>query len=243
MLVADRSNMTPILAVESICKSFGKRVILNSAGVWATPGKITVLLGRNGCGKTTLVRIACGLLQPDHGVVVYRGERLTRPKLWQLARNGLFFLPERNLLLSGLTCGEHLAAVAYHHKLAGVGDAVDRLRIGDLLNRKPRQLSGGERRRVELAVTLARQPECLIADEPFLGIAPRDAELLQDIFRELAASGTALILTGHEVPSLLVLADEVVWHTAGTTHALGGPDQAKQHHQFGKEYLDRALPN
>ena len=234
--------MTPILAVESICKSFGKRVILSSAGVWAIPGKITVILGRNGCGKTTLMRIACGLLKPDYGVVVYRGERLTNPKLWQLARRGLFFLPERNLLHGGLTCGDHLDAVAYHHEVTGYGDVVEKLRVGDLLSRKPRQLSGGEVRRVELAVTLARQPLCLIADEPFLGIAPRDAELLQLVFRELAASGVAVILTGHEVRSLLELADDVIWLTAGTTHALGGPDQAKQHHQFGKEYLDRAFP-
>ena len=235
--------MKPILAVESIGKSFGKRVILNSAGLWATPGRITVVLGRNGCGKTTLVRIACGLLKADHGVVVYRGERLTRPRLWKLARSGLFFLPERNLLLTDLTCGEHLDGVAYHHQVTGVGEAVERLRVGDLLNRKPRQLSGGEVRRVELAVTLARQPKCLIADEPFLGIAPRDADLLQSVFRELSESGTALILTGHEVRSLLDLADDVIWHTAGTTHALGSPDQAKLHHQFGKEYLNRALPN
>jgi lipopolysaccharide export system ATP-binding protein len=235
--------MTPILAVESICKSFGKRVILNSAGVWAIPGKITVILGRNGCGKTTLMRIACGLLKPDYGVVVYRGERLTNPRLWQLARRGLFFLPERNLLHDGLTCGDHLNAVAYHHRVTGLGDVVEKLRVGDLLSRKPRQMSGGEVRRVELAVTLTRQPQCLIADEPFLGIAPRDAELLQLVFRELAASGAAVILTGHEVRSLLELADDVIWHTAGTTHALGGPEQARQHHQFGKEYLDRALPN
>jgi lipopolysaccharide export system ATP-binding protein len=235
--------MTPILAVESICKSFGKRVILNSAGVWAIPGKITVILGRNGCGKTTLMRIACGLLKPDYGVVVYRGERLTNPKLWQLARSGLFFLPERNLLHAGLTCREHLDVVAYHHKETGIVDAVEKLRVGDLMRRKPHQLSGGEVRRVELAVTLARQPLCLIADEPFLGIAPTDAELLQLVFRELAANGVAIILTGHEVRSLLELADDVIWHTAGTTHALGGPEQARQHHQFGKEYLDRALPN
>ena len=234
--------MTPVLSVESIGKSFGKRVILNNAGVWATPGRITVVLGRNGCGKTTLVRIACGLLKPDYGVVVYRGERLTRPKLWQLARSGLFFLPERNLLLNNLTCGEHLDAVAYHHQVTSVGDAVEKLQIGELLSRKPRQLSGGELRRVELAVTLARQPQCLIADEPFLGIAPRDAELLQGVFRELADGGTAIIMTGHEVRSLLELADDVIWHTAGTTHVLGGPDQARQHHQFGKEYLNRALP-
>jgi len=233
--------MKPILAAENIEKSFGKRAILQSAGVWATPGQVTTVLGRNGCGKTTLVKIACGLLKPGFGVVIYDGERLVRPKLWSLARRGLFFLPERGLLLQNLTCGEHFRAVAHHHVDAQVDQAVERLRVGDFLSRKPRQLSGGELRRVELALAFARKPRCLIADEPFYGIAPKDAELLIQVFRELAGLGTAIIVTGHEVRWLLTVADEVIWHTAGTTHALGDPEKAKQHHQFGQEYLSGVL--
>ncbi len=85
--------MNPILAAESIGKSFGRRTVLTAAGVWAMPGRTSVVLGRNGCGKTTLLRIACGLLRPDYGVVIFRGERLLRPKLWKMARQGLFFYP------------------------------------------------------------------------------------------------------------------------------------------------------
>ena len=92
-------------------------------------------------------------------------------------------------------------------------------------------------RRVELALAVSTHPRCLIADEPFLGIAPKDAEILHVALRELAESGTAIIVTGHEVDTLLRLADEVFWHTAGTTHALGDPVEARQHHQFGREYL------
>jgi ABC-type multidrug transport system ATPase subunit len=233
--------MKPILAAECIEKSFGKRTVLRTAGVWATPGKVTTLLGRNGCGKTTLIRITCGMLRPNNGVVIYDGERITRPRLWRLARRGLFFLPERGLLLQSLTCGEHFRAVAHHHADSHVDEAVEKLRVDELLNRKPRLLSGGELRRVELAVAFARRPRCLIADEPFYGIAPKDAELLIRVFRELADLGTAIIVTGHEVRSLLALADDVIWHTAGTTHALGSPEMAKQHHQFGQEYLSGLL--
>jgi ABC-type multidrug transport system ATPase subunit len=219
--------VTPLLAAENIEKSFGRRTVLRTAGLWATPGRITAVLGRNGCGKTTLIRIACGMLKPDYGVVIYDGERYTRPRLWRLARSGLFFLPERGLLLQHLTCGEQ----------SRVDEAVDKLKVVDLLGRRPRSLSGGELRRIEVAMAVARRPRCLVADEPFYGIAPRDAELLSDVFRDLADTGTAIVVTGHEVRYLLDLAHEIIWHTAGTTHSIGCPGRAREHQQFRQEYL------
>lgn len=229
--------MTPLLAAESIGKSFGRRAVLTAAGLWATPGRVTALLGRNGCGKTTLLRIACGLLRADYGVVIYRGERFTRPRLWRLARRGLLFLPERSLLHEGVACAHHFDAIARHQRTAIVDEAIELLRLGSLIARKPRQLSGGERRRMEVGLAFARNPDCLMADEPFLGIAPSDRELLQRALRNLADRGCAVVVTGHEVTSLLNLADEVVWQTAGTTHALGTPDMARRHDQFRREYL------
>lgn len=229
--------VTPTLAAESIGKSFGRRTVLTSAGLWATPGRITAVLGRNGCGKTTLLRIACGLLRPDYGVVIFQGERLLHPRLWQLARRGLFFLPERSLLHRGVACADHFAAISLHHSATGVADAISELRLGELLDRKPGQLSGGERRRIEVGLAVARNPLCLVADEPFLGIMPGDGEILQHALRRLAEQGCAIVVTGHEVRKLLDVADEVLWHTAGTTHFLGTPGQARRHDQFRREYL------
>ena len=229
--------MTPILAAESIGKSFGRRTVLTAAGLWATPGRITALLGRNGCGKTTLLRIACGLLSADYGVVIYRNERLLHPRLWRLARQGLWFLPERSLLHKGVACKCHLEALARHHRRDGITKAIELLKLDSLLDRKPNDLSGGERRRMEVGLALARTPECLVADEPFLGIVPRDRELLQQALRNMTHEGCAIVVTGHEVTGLLDIADEVVWHTSGTTHVLGGPDEARRHDQFRREYL------
>lgn len=88
---------------------------------------------------------------------------------------------------------------------------------------------------------MARRPDCLLADEPFLRITPKDAEAVAGVFRALATAGCAIALTGHEVPMLFDVADEVSWMTAGTTHLLGSPDNAREHHQFGREYLGIGL--
>jgi ABC-type multidrug transport system ATPase subunit len=227
----------PLLAVESIGKSFGTRDVLTTASVWAYPGTITVLLGRNGCGKTTLVRVAVGLVRADYGVVIYRGERCLRPRLHELARNGLYYLPERALLSPAFNLQRHFEAVSALVPEAHVESAVELLRLQQFMHRKPGSLSNGERRRAEVATALARNPRCLLADEPYLGIMPTDSELITRALRELAGLGCAVLVTGHEVRTLLNLADDVIWQTGGTTQNIGTPDQALRNHQFCREYL------
>jgi ABC-type multidrug transport system ATPase subunit len=230
-------SFAPILAAESIGKSFGSRRILSAASLWLHSGSITALVGRNGQGKSTLFKIASGLLDADHGVVRFREERFSRTRLPQMARRGLFFLPERGLLSHSFTLRAHLRAVAHHVGNRGTATAVEWLHIEHLLDRYPHNLSGGERRRAELAMAVARRPDCLFADEPFLGIMPTDAEVFSDVFRRLAAEGCAIGISGHEVPTLFDLAHDVTWMTAGTTHALGPPAEARVHDQFCREYL------
>jgi ABC-type lipopolysaccharide export system ATPase subunit len=115
--------------------------------------------------------------------------------------------------------------------------AIRQFRLDSLTDRLPDMLSGGEVRRVELALAWLRNPLCLLADEPFMGIAPADAEEISHALRALARRGAAVVVSGHEVPLLLDLADEVVWVVAGTTHGLGSPAQAREHWQFRREYL------
>lgn len=229
--------MKPLLAVESIGKSFGTRNVLITASIWAYPGRITVLLGRNGCGKTTLVRITVGLVRADYGVVIYRGERSLRPQLHKLARNGLYYLPERALLSPAFTLETHFQAVRELAPEANVEAAIELLGLNQLMHQKPGSLSGGERRRAEVATALARNPSCLLADEPYLGIMPNDAELITAAFRKAAGQGCAVLVTGHEVRTLFDLADDVIWQTGGTTHHIGTPDQALRNHQFCRDYL------
>ena len=109
-----------------------------------------------------------------------------------------------------------------------------------LLDRRPYELSGGERRRLEIAAILVRRPRCVLADEPFRGVAPKDAEVMTRVLKDIAAAGTAVVVTGHEVPTLLAAADHVTWCTAGTTYELGSPAAAVLHESFRREYLGRA---
>jgi ABC-type multidrug transport system ATPase subunit len=227
----------PLFTADSIGKRFGSRTVLSSASIWAVPGRITVLLGRNGCGKSTLLRIGVGLTPADHGAVHFADETYLRPKLHRLAVRGLFYLPQQGFLTPGLTLRQHLDALQRCLRTPDGTWAVERLGVSDLLRVKTRAYSGGERRRAEVALALARKPQCLLADEPFAGISPATAELLGSVFRQLADTGCALVLTGHEVPQLMQVADDVVWATAGTTHHIGSPEEAAGHDQFSREYL------
>lgn len=227
----------PLFAADSIGKSFGSQTILKAASVWARPGTITVLFGRNGCGKSTLLKIGAGHLRSDHGVVLFAGRAYLRPRLSELASRGLFYLPDRDLLSRRLTVREQIRAVEWRFGGSRTAEVLERLGIGDLLDQTPVQMSGGERRRAEIAAAWIRAPRCLLADEPFAGINPSDAEVLAEALRGMAQQGCAIVITGHEVRQLLDTADDVVWMAAGTTHGMGTPEEAIQHEQFRREYL------
>lgn len=227
----------PLFAADSIGKSFGSRTILKAASVWARPGTISVLFGRNGCGKSTLLKVGAGLLRADHGVVQFDGRSYLRPRLSELASRGLFYLPDRDFLSRRLTVGEQIRAVEWRFGASRTAGVVERLGIGGLMGQTPVQLSGGERRRVEIATALIRVPRCLLADEPFAGIDPADAEVLAGTLRSMAREGCAIVITGHEVRQLLDVADDIVWMAGGSTHGMGTPQKAMQHEQFRREYL------
>jgi ABC-type multidrug transport system ATPase subunit len=230
--------VTEVLALDGVSRRFGRRTVVRAATLRVHAGETVTLLGRNGSGKTTLLRIAAGLLRADTGHVRLAGDRVTRPRLHRLAERGLFLLPERGLLTPTATVRGHFDRIAARWG-GDPAEAIDRLGVAPFLDRYPVQISGGERRRVELALALARRPACLLADEPFHGIAPRTAELIVDALRHLRHTGCAVLLTGHEVETILDVADTVVWMSAGTTHALGAPAAARTHHSFRLDYLGR----
>ncbi len=233
--------MTWLLEVDSVARSFRGRRVLDAASLRAPAGAVTALVGRNGCGKTTLLRIATGRLAAHSGFVRYDGRTYLRPRLPRLARLGVLFIPDRDLLSSAFSVAQQLGLVwrtfGRETGAAAPEEAAARTGLDALVDRRPQALSEGERRRAELALALVRAPRCLLADEPFRHLAPLDAAVVGSVLRELAARGCAVVVTGHEVTSLFEFADRVTWCTSGTTYELGTPAEARRDRRFCVEYL------
>lgn len=229
--------MERIFAVECAGKSFGTRTVLRAASIWGSRGRITALFGRNGCGKSTLLKIGAGVLKADHGAVRLHGRCYVQPRLEVLARAGLYYLPEYAALPWTMALEEIFRTAAMLWGIADYHAAVDRLHLKELLGAYPYELSGGEQRRAAIALACIREPDVLLADEPFSGVAPLDAEIVGACLRDLTMKGASVIVTGHEVPVLLSLADDIVWMSGGSTHGIGSQEDALRHDQFRREYL------
>jgi len=227
--------MREILVADCIGKKYADRWVLNSATLRATRGELRAMLGRNGAGKSTLLRVAAGVIKPDAGIVRFNGIARERVRMPQLAREGLCFVPDRELLSNAFTVREQLAFAGSDRNL--IASTADRVEIGPLLDARPFELSSGERRRAEVAFAMLRQPTCLLADEPLRNISPIDADALLQVFREIAHNGCAVVITGHEVPAILAAVDHVTWCTAGTTYEMGAPFMARTDERFMRDYL------
>jgi ABC-type multidrug transport system ATPase subunit len=184
--------MNPILCADSIVKSFHGRRVLTSATLRAVPGEVRVLFGLNGCGKSTLLKIACGWIAADGGAVHFGGHAYSAVNLHVLAAAGVFYLPDHDLLSTEFTLRLQLEMIREQYGGGEVIQAASRLGIREHLHKKTWELSGGELRRAELAAVLVRRPTCLLADEPYRGVPPKDAEVLTQVFRELASDGAAV---------------------------------------------------
>jgi len=230
-------DVTAILVAECIAKSFGERRVLTSATLRAVSGELRVMFGRNGIGKSTLLKIAAGWLSADSGSIHFAARAYLTVSLPQLAAQGLFFLPDHDLLSTAFTVRRQLEMMRSQFAGADLVEAAEEVGIRQHLDKRPSALSGGERRRAELAAVLVRRPRCLLADEPYRGIAPKDAEFLTSIFRSMAKSGMAVVVTRHEVSTLFDAADHVSWCTSGTSYDLGPPALAAQHREFQRDYL------
>jgi ABC-type multidrug transport system ATPase subunit len=229
---------SPLLEVEGAGKRFRGRTVLRDGSFEACEGSVIALVGRNGTGKSTLLRIAIGRVRPDYGRVLFRGRVLKRHTLSDLAREGVLFLAQTGALVQALTVREHLEAMArVFQEPRGVARAVAELNLEHLLDRHPHELSGGEGRRAILGMALVRRPRCLLMEEPFSGVEPLDRPTVVRGLRTLTSAGAAVVISGHDVKDIFGVSDQIVWTTAGTTHFLGSPDVALEHRQFRLEYL------
>ena len=236
------SNEKYVLWAEGIGKSFGAVDVLKSASLWAEAGKVTTRMGRNGSEKSTLMKIAVGVLRSDYGVVSFLGDVRERHSLARMARSGLMYVPQEGLVSPNYRVGDHFLALESVFGSAGFEVAIADLRLVDLMEQRAYSLSGGERTRVSMGLAFAREPAVLVVDEPLVGLTPIDQEMIGQALRRLAARGTVVVTSGHDARALLSISDVILWSVAGTTHHIGGPSEALKHTQFRREYLGPGFP-
>jgi lipopolysaccharide export system ATP-binding protein len=219
-----------VLRAERVAKSYNGRCVVNRVNVEVTGGEVVGLLGPNGAGKTTTFHIMVGLVQPDEGKVVLNDEDLTGAPMYQRARAGISYLPQESSVFRRLTVEENLLAILQTLELKPdeqqerAQSLMKMLGISHLGNHKAFTLSGGERRRVEIARALVLAPFFVLLDEPFTGVDPIAVTEIQKIIRRLITSGIGILITDHNVRETLGICDRAYILNEGAVLEEGTPD-------------------
>jgi lipopolysaccharide export system ATP-binding protein len=234
--------MLKLQAVE-LNKSYRGRKVVDDVGLEIGQGEVVGLLGPNGAGKTTTFYILVGLARPDSGQVLLNGEEITDLPMYLRARSGISYLPQEPSVFRQLTCEQNLLAVLETLPLT---PEQQRDRLEELLvqmgletvrTSKAYMLSGGERRRLEIARSLTLEPLFILLDEPFSGIDPLTVKDLQEIIRGLAQSGIGVLITDHNVRETLTVTDRAYILKSGKIFRKGRPEDLSNDPEVRRVYL------
>jgi lipopolysaccharide export system ATP-binding protein len=234
--------MLKLQAVE-LSKSYRGRKVVDDVDLEIGQGEVVGLLGPNGAGKTTTFYIIVGLARPDSGRVLLNGDEITDLPMYLRARSGISYLPQEPSVFRQLTSEENLLAVLETLPLT---PEQQRDRLEELLvqmgletvrQSKAYTLSGGERRRLEIARSLTLQPSFILLDEPFSGIDPLTVKDLQEIIRELSRSGIGVLITDHNVRETLSVTDRAYILRNGKIFRRGRPDELSNDPEVRRVYL------
>jgi lipopolysaccharide export system ATP-binding protein len=236
-----------ILQTAELSKSYRGRRVVNGVSLKVAQGEVVGLLGPNGAGKTTSFHMIVGLIQPDAGQVLLDDRDITSLPMYQRARLGISYLPQEASVFRKLTVEENIMAILQTVKWPR-GDRRDRLDslIGEMgleTVRKSRgyQLSGGERRRVEIARSLVIAPSFLLLDEPFSGIDPKQVLELQKIISKLKQSGIGILVTDHNVRETLSVTDRAYIIHNGQVFRAGPPRELESDPEVRRVYLGESF--
>ncbi len=234
--------MLKLQAVE-ISKTYRGRKVVDDVELEIGQGEVVGLLGPNGAGKTTTFYILVGLARPDSGRVLLNGDEITDLPMYLRARSGISYLPQEPSVFRQLTCEENLLAVLETLPLTPE-QQTDRLEellvqmgLETVRYNKAYSLSGGERRRLEIARSLTLQPAFILLDEPFSGIDPLTVKDLQEIIRELSRSGIGVLITDHNVRETLSVTDRAYILNHGKIFRTGTPDILSSDPEVRRVYL------
>ena len=231
------------LAVHSVEKSFGSRQVVRGVSIYVRRGEAVGLLGPNGAGKTTVFYMITGLIKADRGAIELDGHDVTKLPMYQRARLGIGYLPQEASIFRGLTVEQNIRAVlevvepSRRKREKELDSLLDEFNIGRLRKSPSIALSGGERRRVEIARALATRPNYMLLDEPFAGIDPIAVGDIQDLVRHLTNRGIGVLITDHNVRETLGLTDRAYIVYAGEILTEGNPDEIVSNPDVRRLYL------
>ena len=232
-----------ILAAENLQKSYGGRTVVGGASLLVQQGEAVGLLGPNGAGKTTIFYMITGLVAADRGTITLDGHDVTRLPMYRRARLGIGYLPQEPSIFRGLNVEDNIRAVlevTVRDRREREGRLEELLAEFDIahLRRSPSiALSGGERRRCEIARALAGSPSFMLLDEPFAGIDPIAVGDIQDLVRHLTYRGIGVLITDHNVRETLALTDRTYIIHSGQVLTEGTPDEIVADEDVRRLYL------
>jgi lipopolysaccharide export system ATP-binding protein len=231
------------LRADQLQKRFKSRTVVKDVSLDVKSGEVVGLLGPNGAGKTTCFYMIVGLIPTDGGSIYLDGTSLNRMPIHRRARMGLAYLPQEASIFRKLTVAENVAAVLELRGLTNrtkeekLNDLLNDLHIGHLRNSPAVSLSGGERRRVEIARALASHPRFILLDEPFAGVDPIAVLDIQKIIRFLKEREIGVLITDHNVRETLGICDRAYIINDGSVLACGVPDEIVYNESVRKVYL------
>jgi lipopolysaccharide export system ATP-binding protein len=232
-----------LLEARGLVKQYGRRRVVDGVDFKVDAGEVVGLLGSNGAGKTTSFRMVTGLIKPNFGQVFLAGTDVTYWPMYRRAKLGMGYLSQETSVFRKLTVEQNLLAILetmpVSNRRAVAMDLLEQFGLSHLRANMAMSLSGGERRRLEIARCLVTDPALILLDEPFTGIDPKTIADIQDIVRALRNEGIGILLTDHNVAETLRITDRtyVVWQ--GKVIADGPPDQIVRNEQVIQVYLGR----
>jgi len=240
-------NKKSKLRIEGITKSIKKTQILHGISLEVNSGEIVGLLGPNGAGKTTTFYTVCGLVSPTNGKVYFDEEDITELPLHKRALKGIGYLPQESSIFKDLSVEDNLMLAAQivtkdkkeQHKR--VEDLLEVFNIEPIRQRKGISLSGGERRRTEIARALVSKPKFLLLDEPFAGVDPIAVKDIQEIIYELTKIGIGILITDHNVRETLEICNRAYVMKSGSLLASGNAEEIKSDGSVREHYLGESF--
>ena len=234
---------TYTLESRNLEKSYKGRQVVNQVSIHINKGEIVGLLGPNGAGKTTTFYMIVGLVRPNAGEIVFNGCDITKYPVYKRARAGLGYLAQEPSIFRKLTVEENIMAILETLKISHqarkqrLGELLEEFSLGKVAKQRAFTLSGGERRKLEIARALVQNPSVLMLDEPFAGVDPLAVADIQQVIRDLQASGYGILITDHNVRETLSVVDRAYLLYEGRVLCEGTSDRLINDPEVRKRYL------